>query len=420
MHILIVHQYYLMPGQSGGSRFNEMAKAWADEGHEVTVIAGTVDYTTGQKPAKYAGRWLTRETDGPITIWRCHVPSCYNTSYSGRMWAFLGFTFSSATAAVLARRADVVIATSPPLIAAVPGWIAAKALRRRIPYIFEIRDLWPESAITTGVLKADSPMARLLYKLERWACSRADLINVLTPAFKQDILHRGLTSRDKVIFVPNGADLRQFAPAERENSVRREFGWGDRCVMMYAGAHGRANALGQLLETADLLRHRSDVLIAFVGDGPERETLQNRSAQMGLKNVMFCGPQAKDRMPAFVNACDAGLAVLQNNPTFRTVYPNKVFDYMACEKPTVLAIDGVARELVCDDVKAGVFATPEDPKSLMQAVLLLADSPKLRRDMGRRGREWVIANASREALSRRYLDAMLQLAKPSSSVAASV
>lgn len=412
MKILIVHQYYLMPGSPGGSRFNEFARLWSDAGHDVTVIAGNLDYATGEVPDRYRGKWLVRETDGPVTVYRCHVPRAYSKGYVGRAWGFGGFTLSSVSAVVRAvladkGRPDVVIATSPPLVAAVPGILAAQAAR--VPLIFEIRDLWPESAITTGVLSEGSPITRALYLLEKWACRSATKINVLTPAFRDDLLHRKLASDSKICVIPNGADIALFQPGPRNSPVREEFGWGDRFVVLYAGAHGRANAIGQLVDTASLLKDEPDILIATVGDGPERAKWEAEAKSRGLSNIQFCGAHPKSRMPEFVNGCDVGAAVLQNNPTFRTVYPNKVFDYMACEKPTLLAIDGVARKLVCDDAQAGVFAEPENPRAIADAILGLRNDEAERRAMGRRGRSWVLENATRDALAAKYLDVMQEL-----------
>lgn len=410
MRILVVHQFYLQPGEPGGSRFNELSRLWAEAGHQVTVVAGTVNYATSRAPEKYRGRWTTREQDGAVTVWRCHVPESYGRSYLGRMWAFFAFTLSAATAVLRCERPDVVIATSPPLVAAIPGWLAA--VRHRARLVFEIRDLWPESAVTTGVLREKALLTRLLYSMERWACRRADRINVLTPAFRDDLVRRGLAPAEKIVFVPNGADLDLFFPAPADAALRAELGWGDRFVVMYAGAHGRANAIGQLVDAAALLRDRPDVLIASVGDGPERKQHEARARELGLGNILFHGAQPKERMPALVNACDVGAAVLQDNPTFRTVYPNKVFDYMACEKPSLLAIDGVARQLVCDEARAGVFAKPEDPVALAAAIRRLADDAPGRAEMGRRGRAWVLANAGRDALAARYLGILDGLVRP--------
>jgi glycosyltransferase involved in cell wall biosynthesis len=199
-------------------------------------------------PERYRGRWVSKENDGAVLVYRCHVPGTYSTSYVGRMWAFLGFTLSASTAAFRAPRPDIVIATSPPLVATIPGWIAARVSRHPVPWIFEVRDLWPESAITTGVLQARSPLAKLLYALEKWACRSAGKINVLTPAFQADMEKRGLAAQAKFCFVPNGADTESFRPGPRDNEMRRQLGWGNRFVVMYAGAHGRANAVHQLVE----------------------------------------------------------------------------------------------------------------------------------------------------------------------------
>ena len=411
MKILVLHQYYLMPGEGGGSRFNEMARAWIEEGHSVTVIAGNVQYTTGVKPAKYRWRWITKELDGGVTVWRCHVSRLYRRGSLGRAWAFLTFILSTCTAVLITQRPDVIVATSPPLFIAIPAWIAARMRRKPVPWVFEVRDLWPESMVTMQVLHSDSFAIRGLCALERAACRKSDLINVLTPAFRESILRRGLARESKIVCIPNGADLHRFKPGPRENAVRREYGWGDRTVVMYAGVHGPANALTQLLDAAEFLRDRLDIVIVCVGDGPEREALERRARANGLSNIMFCGPQPKERMPEFVNAADIGAAVLQNNPTFRTVYPNKVFDYMACSRPVLIAIDGIARTLVCDEARAGVFAEPENGASIAGAIRLLADSPEKCREMGANGRRWVTENASREVLAQRYLAVLSQLAK---------
>jgi glycosyltransferase involved in cell wall biosynthesis len=406
MKILVIHQYYLMPGSPGGSRFNEFARLWSDAGHQVTVVAGNLDYATGDVPERYRGRWITPERDGDVTVLRCHVPRTYNKSYAGRMAAFFGFTMSATHAAMTADRPDIIIATSPPLVAMAPGVVAAKARWKGVPWVFEMRDLWPESAITTGVLKEGAPLTRLLYGMERAACLLADKINVLTPAFRDDLIARGLAPAEKIVFVPNGADVSLFTPGPRDNDARREFGWGDRFVVMYAGAHGRANAVGQFVDAAERLRDRPDILLASVGDGPERAGVEAEAKRRGLDNVRFHGAQPKARMPEIVRACDVGAAILQDNPTFKTVYPNKVFDYMATERPTLLAIDGVARKLVCDEAQAGVFARPEDGESLAAAIRAMADDPAGNAAMGARGRAWVLANATRESLAKRYLDVM--------------
>ncbi len=407
MRILIVHQYFLAPGQPGGSRFNELARLWREQGHEVSVVAGTVNYATGERIPGVSGL-VTRRIEDGVDVRRCHVPAAYTRGYAGRMWAFFGFTFSSIAGACRRPAPDVVIATSPPLTTAITGWAAAR--RFGCPWVFEVRDLWPESAVTTGVLRDGSLLTRLLYRLERWACRRASMVNVLTPAFADDLKKRGLVDDARLMFVPNGADLDDFTPGPRQNAIRERYGWGDRFVALYAGAHGRANALMQLVDAAERLRE-TDVLVASVGDGPERTACEEAARARGLTNIQFLGAVAKSDMPAFVRAADAGLAVLQDNPTFRTVYPNKVFDYMACEKPIAIDIDGVARELVCETARAGLFAQPEDGASLAAAILRLRSDPALARQLGRNGRIWALANADRRELAGRYLTELTSLVR---------
>jgi len=421
MRIVVFHQHYLAPGQGGGSRFNEFARLWAEAGHEVIVLAGSVNYSGNT--GSHVHPWKLYQEEAPsvpgVRVWRCWVPDTYKGNYLQRALAFLGYMFSAAWASMFLPRPDVVVATSPPLVAVMPAWIAARVRpgRRSCPWVFEIRDLWPESAITTGVIRKNSILARLLYAMESFAARRADCINVLTPAFREDLVKRELAPSEKIVFVPNGADIDAFRPNPPDNELREEMGWGGRHVILYAGAHGRANALDQLVATAELLRHRRDILIACVGDGPDRARLTSEASTRGLTNLLFHGPQPKERMPSIVNACTAGAAVLQNNPTFLGVYPNKVFDYMACAKPVLLAIDGVARDLVCRQADAGVFAVPESAASLAGRIIDLVDHPAERARLGSNGYHWVRANASRDQLADRYLRILTELAAPQPTVA---
>lgn len=376
-------------------------------GHQVSLIAGSLNYATGAVPRELAGKFVTRRDENGIDTWRCFVPRTYNRSFLGRIWSFFGFMVSASVAIARSPRPDVVIATSPPLTSGILGWLAS--VRHRRPWVFEIRDLWPESAITTGVIARGGLLAKVLTRMERFSCSRASMINVLTPAFRDDIVARGLAAPDKIAFVPNGADLDLMAPAARDTDFRKAHGWGNKFVALYAGAHGKANALMQLVSAAEHLANRPDILIATVGDGPERVACTEAAAMKGLRNIEFLGPVPKEQMAEVINSADAGLAVLQNNPTFKTVYPNKAFDYMSCARPTVLAIDGVARDLVCEQAKGGIFVEPENGLEIAQAITRLADAPGLADELGRSGRDWVVQNASREGLADRYLECLDRL-----------
>ena len=405
MRIGVIHQFYLRPGQGGSSRFNEMARLWAEAGHEVWVVAGQVDYTSGARPARWRGRWCVEERDGGVRVLRAWTPDTYHRTFAGRALALGGFGLSATWAAL--RRlppCDVLLASSPPLTAALPGLVARWA--RRAPLIFEVRDLWPASAVDTGVLGARSPITLALYGLEALAHRGADVSVALTPAIRADIAQRGLARPERLVEVPNGADARMidapFDPHARR-ARRAKLGWSGRFVVLYAGAHGLANDLGQLVEAAEPLRAREDIRLVAVGDGPHKAALVARTRRLGRTNLEWLDPVGRAEIPGLMDAADAGAAILQKNPTFRTVYPNKVFDTMARARPVVCGVDGAARELVVG-AGAGVFARPEDPTHLAEQIAWLADHPARARQMGRRGRALVCERFDRRVLAGRYLE----------------
>lgn len=407
MRILLIHQYFLSAGDAGGSRWNQFARYWAQRGHEVTVLAGMVHYAKGTKAPRYKGKLVVVERPGPgVTVYRCHVSEAYNRSFLGRLWAYASFALSSTLAAAFrARRPDVVLATSPPLTVAATMWVLSVAFG--CPAVFEVRDLWPESAIETGVLKSRA-MIRLSYRLEELAYRRARWVNVLTPAFQAVLVARKHVPRSRVSMIPNGADLDILSPGPADNEVRRRLGLAGKFVVSYFGAHGRANRLGQLLDAAELLRDHDDVRILLVGDGMEKPHLQAEARRRGLDNVIFVDSVAKHEVGQYINASDVCTAVLMKNEVFKTVYPNKVFDYMACARPVLIGIDGAARKLVAD-AAAGIYTEPENPGRWVEALLKLKGAPELRRRMGESGRRYVVEHYSRERLATRYIEILERL-----------
>ena len=401
MRILIVHQYFLAKGDAGGSRWNQFAKYWARAGHDVSVLAGTVHYATGTKPPRYKGRLFVKEQiEDRLTVYRCHVSESYNRSFLGRFWAYLSFMFSSTLVGLLrVSRPDIIVATSPPLTVAGNLWMLSALYG--VPAVFEVRDLWPESAIDTGVLTS-RPLIWLSHRLEELAYRRAAWINVLTPAFEESLVRRKGVPRKLISMIPNGADLDFMQPGPRDNAVRRELGLGGKFVVSYFGAHGRANRVGQLLDAAELLKTHDDIRLLLVGDGMEKPALIEDARRRGLDNVLFHDPVPKGEVADYINASDVCSAVLMLNDTFKTVYPNKVFDYMSCKRPVLLAIDGVARELI-ETAGAGVYAEPENPAALADAILSLRADPKRRREMGESGYRHVCEHFDREKLAAKYL-----------------
>lgn len=411
MRILIIHQYYLGKNDSGSSRFNQFAKYWSQKGHKVTVVAGTVHYTTGIKEAKYKHRWVVEEIESnKIRVLRTYVLEEYNRNFIGRLWAYISFTISSTWAGLFhSGRQDLILATSPPLFVGITGYIISRV--KRIPFIFEIRDLWPEFAIETGIL-TNRWVIRLAYWLERFIYKKTDRINVLTPAFKEPVLKKGVLS-DKITMVPNGADLDIFKPRLKNNWVRRKYDWDHKFIVVYMGAHGIANHLIQLVEGARELRKYRDILFVLIGDGMERLRLISKAKEYELDNIQFIGSQPKSKIVDFINAADVCTAVLKKINTFKTVYPNKVFDYMSCAKPIIIAIDGVAKKLI-EDAKAGIYVEPEDIGRFKEAVLKFYNDRNLCNEYGESGYAYVRKNFSRKSLASQYekmLERMVKNAK---------
>jgi len=401
MRILVVHQYFLGKDDAGGSRWNQFAKYWTDAGHSVTVLTGTVHYATGKKQPQYRGKFVVRELDNKIDVFRCHVSESYNKSFFGRFWAYLSFAFSSVWAGLFrAGKCDVIICTSPPLTVGLTGWILSRL--KRIPMVFEVRDLWPESAIDTGVM-TNKWLIKLSYWLERKSYKSANWINVLTPAFEEALIRHKNIRPDRISMIPNGADLDIFKPGPRLNWVRDKHDLRDKFVVTYVGAHGIANHLIQLLDTAAILQAHEDICFMFVGDGMQKPMLKEMAAQRSLTNVLFVDSVPKEVIVDYVAASDVCTAVLKKIDTFKTVYPNKVFDYMSAARPVIVGIDGVARKLV-EDANAGLYVEPEDSEAFAAAVLKMKADPEVCQTYGANGLSFVTRNFARDILAARYID----------------
>jgi glycosyltransferase involved in cell wall biosynthesis len=412
MHVLLIHQYFLGQSEGGGSRFNEMTRYWAEAGLRVSVIAGMVHYTTGKKPAKYRGRFIVKETnENGVTVFRCHVSEQYNNSFLGRLWAYFSFVFSSVVCGlILAReRYSLVLATSPPLPVALPGIILSKA--KCIPLVFEVRDLWPESAIDTGVLK-NPLLIKLSYFLEKAAYRSARMINTLTPAFRKKLIKEKGMPPEKVIMIPNAADFSLIDAIETNfdvNSFRKANDLDGRFVIVYVGAHGVANCLWLLVGAAELLRNTNSLLL-LIGDGMEKLRLREEAQCRGLDNIRFLDQMPKMEVLKFILASDAGTSVLKNIITFHTVYSNKTFDYMSCKKPILMAIDGVSRELI-EEAECGLFVQPENPQSFYEKTLFYIENPLVAKQHGLNGNDYARQHFDRKVLSDKYMKIRLKIAE---------
>lgn len=403
MRILLIHQAFVGPGEAGGTRHYELGRLCVQRGHAFTVVASPVSYLSGKRSADNE-RGATEEFDG-VRVLRSYAPETLHRSFLWRIIAFLSFMVSSVATALQAGPVDLVMGTTPPIFQALSACLVA-ALRRR-PFLLEVRDLWPAFAIDMGVLRQP-----LLIKLARWTerflYARASHFLVNSPAYRDYLIDMGMPAA-KVTLIPNGVDVGMFPPDLNGAAFRQAWGLDNRFVVTYAGALGLANDIPTLLSAAERLTNRPDVHILLVGDGKERVHLEGMVKDRKLGNVTFTGALPKVQMPEVLAATDACVAILQDIPMFRTTYPNKVFDYMAAGRPTVLAIDGVIRDVI-EAAGGGLFVPPGDAAALTEAVSFLYDHPEKARTMGASARAYVVEHFDRQRQAEAFVELAQQVA----------
>jgi glycosyltransferase involved in cell wall biosynthesis len=384
MHILLVHQAFAALDEAGGTRHHELARFLVKRGHQVTIIASPVSYLTG----KENGHKSNQLPEPGITILRAYTYMALHRSFIHRVISFLSFMLSSFFLGLRVRKVDLVWGTSPPIFQGITAWLLARF--KRIPFLFEVRDLWPAFAIAVGILR-NKILIRSSLWLEKFLYRQADCVIVNSPGYIDHVQQRGAR---RVELVQNGADPEMFDPAVDGHAFRCDHSLQDKFIVLYAGAHGMSNDLGVVLQAADLLRNEANIRLVLIGDGKEKKALQARTREMNLPNLIFIPPAAKDEMPAVLAAADACIAILLPIELYKTTYPNKVFDYMAAGRPVVLAIDGVIRQVV-ESAGAGIFVQPGDAQEMAKAILSMALEPQKAHQMGLAGRSYIEKHFSR-------------------------
>jgi glycosyltransferase involved in cell wall biosynthesis len=335
------------------------------------------------------GVFAEQVLDG-VRILRTYIYPALHRSYFWRIISFFSFMFSSVWAALTIKDVDLIMGTTPPIFQAVSAWFVAGM--RRKPFLLEVRDLWPEFGVSMGVL-TNPILIGLGRWLEKFLYTRATHILVNSPAYKEYMIGKGVPEK-KITYIAYGTDVDMFNPQVDGSSIRAELGLQDKFVVLYAGALGQANDIDTILRAAQRLKSNDKIYFVLFGDGKERARLQSEAERMKLSNVIFAGVRAKKEMPCVVASADVCLATLQDIPMFRTTYPNKVFDYMAAGRATVLVIDGVSRTLI-ESSDGGVFVQPGDDEMLAQKILELSQNPQRVQQMGQNARDYLVKHLDR-------------------------
>jgi len=374
MRILFLSDNFSPEVNAPASRTFEHCREWVRQGHEVTVITCVPNFPTGRVFAGYRNRlWQVEQQDG-IKVVRVWSFIAANEGFALRILDFLSFMLTSAVAGLFVRRPDVIVGTSPQFFTACSAWFLG-AVRRR-PFVFELRDIWPESIKVVGAMK-DSLAIRLLERLEMFLYRRARLIIAVTHGFRDTLARRGIDPR-KVVVVTNGADLSRFTPRPAAAGLRASLGLrDDDFVVGYIGTHGMAHGLQTLLRAALRLQGHpagAHCRFLFVGNGADKSRLVASATEMGLKNVRFVDPVPKDKVVDYWSVLDVSVLHLLNQPLFATVIPSKLFESMAMGVPVLSSVPGETQSIVAT-AGAGVAFRAEDDEDLALQILSLAADP---------------------------------------------
>ena len=397
MRILYISQYFPPEAGATQTRAYEMARNLVRLGHQVTLLAEIPNHPSGVIPPEYRGKWVERATLEGIDVIRLWVKASPVKGFRQRMLFYLSFMLSSTLAGLFLARGkyDLVFATSPPLFVGASGLIIA--LLKRFPFIFEVRDIWPASAVALGELS--NPRAiRWATWLEETCYARAKKIVVVTRGIRLSLEQRGIP-QEKLALIPNGAntDLFQYRSAARHR-LRADLNLEDKFIAVYAGIHGVAQGLETLLEAAVLLKDHPDVHFLLIGDGPKKKDLLDLSRHLDLTNLTFLPEQPRERIPDYLSAADVALIPLRNLEIFSSALPSKMFDAWACQLPVLLSVPGEARQLM-EACQGGLYVAPEDAQALKAGILTCRSEPQLIRQWGENGRLFTQAHYSRQALA---------------------
>ncbi len=401
VHILLIHQAFASIGEPGGTRHHELARYLVSQGHQITVIASPISYLTGVGSGR--ARWSeSRVDDVGVKIIKAWTLPALHRSFVWRVLAFLSFMISSFIQGLAVRKVDLIWGTSPPIFQGITAWLLARI--KRVPFLFEVRDLWPDFAVAVGVLN-NRVLIALARFTEKFLYRHADHVMVNSPGYIAHVQNRGAK---KISLIPNGADPGMFDPNASGQAFREQYGLEEKFIVMYAGAHGMSNDLGVVLNAAHLLGDIPDLQFAFLGDGKEKAHLVKFAEELKLENVLFVPPLAKEQIKNALAAADACLATLKPIELYKTTFPNKVFDYMAAGRAVLLGIDGVIRTVV-EEAKAGLFFQPGNTQALMNAVQSLMADRAACTQMGLNGRNYIEKYYSRAQIAGKFNDLLLSL-----------
>lgn len=408
MRILFVSDNYPPEGNAPASRLSEHAQHWLRAGAEVNVLTSAPNFPEGVVFEGYRNAWWDRSDMDGVDVVRLKTYITANEGFLKRTLSYMSFMVTAFFGGLFVRKPDIVVATSPHFFAAVGGFALAKL--RRVPFVFELRDLWPASIAALGAVKYPRVLAAL-EKVELFLYRHADAIVSVTEAFKADLMERGIDG-DKIHVVRNGVELSRYKPLDgKDAELARAHGLEGAFVVGYVGTHGMAHGLDKVVEAAERLRDLPHVRILLVGSGSEKAKLDADIQARGLDNVVSLGRFPKSEMNRVWSLCDVALIHLRDLDVFRTVIPSKLFESMGVGQPVLMGLPSGEATGIVEDTGCGVVCEPESPESMAAAIRTLASDSALYETLKRQSLA-AAPSYSRETQAKKMLDVLRQYALP--------
>ena len=404
MKILFLTHYFPPEVNAPATRTYEHCKQWIKNGHEVTVITCAPNHPKGQVYPGYKNKLFQKESIDGINIIRLWTYVTANEGFVKRTLNYISYLVAVVFAIPFLPKANVVVSTSPQFFCGLAGYFVK--LFKRASWVLEIRDLWPESIIAVGAV-TNKTIVGILEYIELKAYEKSDHVVVVTDAFKKFIIEKGINA-DKITIIKNGVDLSFYKPEEVEAKDIFDLKLDSRFVASYFGTHGMAHHLETVLEAAEILADRDDIVFLLVGDGAEKKKIHDIKKQKKLHNVIMLEQQGKDKMPNLWALSDVSLVLLKKSDLFKTVIPSKIFESMAMKKPIILGVEGEVKEMIIEG-QSGVCIEPENAVELADAVVTLAGDAIQCKRLGDHGNKYVVNNFDRTVLASRFEKLMIKV-----------
>jgi len=399
MHILFLSHYFPPETNAPASRTYEHARRWVKNPDvRVTVVTNHPNHPYGVLYAGYKNRWLTREKKNGIDVRRVRTCLAPNAGFFRRTLNYLFFMVAGVIATIKMPGPELVVATSPQFFCAAAGFIVSRL--KRCPFVFELRDIWPESIVTVGAMKP-GPMIRILEKLELFLYRRSTLVVAVTDAFRDNLIRRGIPA-SKIHVIRNGVDLSVFSPRPVSMNLIRGLDAEGKFVVSYIGTVGMAHAVDKIIEVAEQLKDVHDILFLIVGEGAQKKAVRKMVKERVLPNVRVLPGVSKEKVADYYALTDLNLVTLRGTPLFKTVIPSKIFEIMAMARPILCSVDGECREII-EEAGCGLFVEPENVEQMVHVIRKFRREKEMLSAMGKSGRSYVKQYFDRNDLADRYL-----------------